>query len=225
MRLWFGFDLLDAFRHVKAHAVEFNAAQGRPYALWVWHNLREFAFATGFCQIVLFWAALADGLRTPGGWRTRLDDAGDRRLPRPAGGTGRDRSDGGQPRRSHAPVDLPRVLLPDSGGLRLRPAAEPDRHHPIIALSALQAALGTAMIGFVGSALTAVAARHGPEEQLRPVSAGAHSSIRQPVAELELMGHDPRPRPQLLPQLRLELAVHARGQVQESRPSPPRDRP
>jgi methylthioxylose transferase len=72
MRLWFGFDLLSAFQHVKAHAVEFNAAQGRPYALWLWHNLREFAFGTGLCQIVLFWAALADGLRTPGPWRTRL---------------------------------------------------------------------------------------------------------------------------------------------------------
>jgi hypothetical protein len=72
MRVGFGFDLVGAFQHVKAHAVEFNAAQGRPYALWVWHNLREFAFGTGLCQVVLFWAALVDGLRTPGTWRTRL---------------------------------------------------------------------------------------------------------------------------------------------------------
>jgi hypothetical protein len=63
MRVWFGFDLFDAFRHVSDHAVEFNAVQGRPYALWLWHNLREFAFGAGLCQIVLFWIALADGLR------------------------------------------------------------------------------------------------------------------------------------------------------------------
>ncbi len=149
MRLWFGFDLLDAFRHVKAHAVEFNAAQGRPYALWVWHNLREFAFATGFCQIVLFWAALADGLRTPGGWRTRLT------TPVTVVCLGL--------LAVLVAIDLMGVNRGEVTRLWIFlacffqiPAAyvcarlqSPIAIILIIALSALQAALGTAMIGFV----------------------------------------------------------------------------
>jgi hypothetical protein len=59
--LWFGFDLLAAFRLVGAHAVEFNVANARPYGVWVRENLREFAFGMGVCQAVLFFAAVADG--------------------------------------------------------------------------------------------------------------------------------------------------------------------
>lgn len=72
MYLWFGFELIDAFRQVGAHAVEFNALSERPYAVWVWQNLREFAFGVGLCQAVVFWAALVDGLGAPGNWRDRL---------------------------------------------------------------------------------------------------------------------------------------------------------
>jgi hypothetical protein len=59
---WFGFDLLRAFSAVARDAAKFNAATGRPYALWVWQNLFDFAFGIGWCQTVLFAAALVDGI-------------------------------------------------------------------------------------------------------------------------------------------------------------------
>jgi hypothetical protein len=62
MRVWFGFDLLSAFRHVSSDAAEFNAQFARPYGIWARQNILEFIFGVGVCQTVLFVAAFADGL-------------------------------------------------------------------------------------------------------------------------------------------------------------------
>jgi hypothetical protein len=71
---WFGFDLLRAFAAVARDATDFNVNSGRPYGVWVWQNLFDFAFGVGWCQTVLFAAALADGVgRWPSRWR--LTDA------------------------------------------------------------------------------------------------------------------------------------------------------
>lgn len=59
----FGFNLVDAFRRVAADAAAFNAAENRPYGVWVWRNLVEFAAGMGICQVVLFVVAAVDGLR------------------------------------------------------------------------------------------------------------------------------------------------------------------
>ena len=48
-----GFDLLDAFRQIGAHAVEFNDVAGRPYAVWLRANLGEFLVGSGPAPIVL----------------------------------------------------------------------------------------------------------------------------------------------------------------------------
>jgi hypothetical protein len=67
---WFGFDLFRAFAAVARDAARFNADSGRPYAVWVWQNLFDIAFGVGWCQTVLFAAALADGVvRWPSRWR------------------------------------------------------------------------------------------------------------------------------------------------------------
>ena len=71
---WFNFDLLRAFAAVAREAADFNVHSGRPYAVWVWQNLLEIAFGAGWCQTVLFAAALTDGVvRWRSGWR--LTDA------------------------------------------------------------------------------------------------------------------------------------------------------
>ena len=62
MNLWFGFDLLSAFRSVAADAVAFNETARRPYDIWVRQNIVDFLFGVGLCQIVLFVSALADGV-------------------------------------------------------------------------------------------------------------------------------------------------------------------
>ena len=62
MILWFGFDLIGGFRDVAADAVTFNVLERRPYAVWVRQNLVDFLFGVGLCQIVLFVAALTDGV-------------------------------------------------------------------------------------------------------------------------------------------------------------------
>jgi hypothetical protein len=72
MRLWFGFDLVDAFRRIGSHAVEFNIQNARPYDVWLTENLREFIVGMGACQGILFVAALLDGLRATEPWRMRL---------------------------------------------------------------------------------------------------------------------------------------------------------
>jgi hypothetical protein len=72
MYLWFGFELVDALRQVSGHAVEFNVLSARPYGRWVRENLREFAFGAGLCQIAVFAAALGDAAAVGGSWRSRL---------------------------------------------------------------------------------------------------------------------------------------------------------
>ncbi len=72
MYLWFGFDLVDAFRRIGTHAVEFNVQNARPYAVWITENLRELVVGMGVCQAAVFFAALLDGLRGPADWSTRL---------------------------------------------------------------------------------------------------------------------------------------------------------
>ena len=70
----FDFDLLRAFAAVAGEAAKFNVDSGRPYAVWVLQNLFDFAFGVGWCQTVLFAAALTDGVvRWRSGWR--LTDA------------------------------------------------------------------------------------------------------------------------------------------------------
>jgi hypothetical protein len=70
-RVW-GFDLVDGFRAVRAHALEFNVIERRPYDIWVRANLVEFFFGLGACQTVLIAGALALGLRGPGALADRL---------------------------------------------------------------------------------------------------------------------------------------------------------
>jgi hypothetical protein len=72
MRLLFGFDLVSAFRQIGAHAMRFNEDAGRPYSIWIWQNLREFFFGIGVCQTIVFCAALVDGFRRRDDWRQRL---------------------------------------------------------------------------------------------------------------------------------------------------------
>ena len=59
---WFDFDLLRAFAAVARDAAAFNVDSGRPYAVWVRQNLFDFVFGVGWCQTVLFAAALTDGV-------------------------------------------------------------------------------------------------------------------------------------------------------------------
>jgi hypothetical protein len=72
MRAAFQFDLFDALRRVTAHAVEFNAHEGRPYSYWLFGNLREFVFGVGICQAALFLLFLFDSVRTARGDRRAL---------------------------------------------------------------------------------------------------------------------------------------------------------
>lgn len=74
IHLLVGFELIDAFREVRAHAVAFNQTEGRPYGLWIRANLIEFLFGAGVCPSVLFFTALVDRLRQPGVWSNRLTD-------------------------------------------------------------------------------------------------------------------------------------------------------
>ena len=52
-----------------------------------------------------------------------------------------------------------------------------------------------------------------PQKEIRAV-AGTNDFVWRPRAERELMGHDSRPGREVAPQLRFELGVHARRQVQ-----------
>jgi len=67
-----GFDLVNGFGAVRAHALEFNAIQRRPYDVWVGANLVEFFFGLGACQTVLIAGAGALGLRGSGALADRL---------------------------------------------------------------------------------------------------------------------------------------------------------
>ena len=72
VRAAFGFDLLSAFGQLGAHAVRFNVDAGRPYSIWIWQNLREFLFGIGVCQAIVFCAALVDGWWGRDTWREKL---------------------------------------------------------------------------------------------------------------------------------------------------------
>jgi hypothetical protein len=72
MRLLFGFNLVTAFAQIGEHARRFNEDAGRPYAIWVWGNLRDFLFGVGVCQAVVFCVAFVDGFRASDSWREAL---------------------------------------------------------------------------------------------------------------------------------------------------------
>jgi hypothetical protein len=61
-----GFDTASAFRSVRAHALEFNVIERRPYDIWVRANLVEFLVGMGAAQAVLIAGAIALGLRGEG---------------------------------------------------------------------------------------------------------------------------------------------------------------
>lgn len=67
-----GFDTASAFRSVRAHALEFNAIERRPYEIWVRANLVEFFVGLGTAQAVLIAGAVALGLRGEGRWLDRV---------------------------------------------------------------------------------------------------------------------------------------------------------
>jgi ABC-type glycerol-3-phosphate transport system permease component len=58
MRAAFGFDTVRAFMDALEDARAFNAATARPYALWVFHNLKDFFLHAGVAQSALFFAGL-----------------------------------------------------------------------------------------------------------------------------------------------------------------------
>ena len=61
MNLWFGFDLLSAFRSVAADAVAFNETARRPYTLGSSEH-RRFSVWVGLCADSSFVSAVADGV-------------------------------------------------------------------------------------------------------------------------------------------------------------------
>jgi hypothetical protein len=56
MRILFGFDTLAAFQAALEDARRFNRATGRPYWLWLGHNLKDFLIHMGVGQSLLFLA-------------------------------------------------------------------------------------------------------------------------------------------------------------------------
>ena len=72
MYLWFGFDIIRVFQQLAADAMDFNVKAQRPYSIWVWENPREFLFGAGVAQVALFPVALLAGLWRAGSWKERL---------------------------------------------------------------------------------------------------------------------------------------------------------
>ena len=70
--LAFHFNLFDAMRQVGGDAVGFNDRFERPYGIWVRQNIPDFLFGVGICQALIFWIALGDSLTRGGAWRERL---------------------------------------------------------------------------------------------------------------------------------------------------------
>lgn len=69
--LW-GFDTAAAFRSVRAHALEFNVIERRPYDIWVRANPAEFLVGMGAAQVVLIAGAVALVLRSTRTWAEGL---------------------------------------------------------------------------------------------------------------------------------------------------------
>ncbi|GHJ44722.1 hypothetical protein Cs7R123_20640 [Catellatospora sp. TT07R-123] len=63
MRAVFGYDLFVNLHYVLADANEFNVRAGRPYQVWVWRNLWDFALCAGLAATVVSGAAGWDALR------------------------------------------------------------------------------------------------------------------------------------------------------------------
>jgi hypothetical protein len=72
MTAWTGFDIARTFQTIGRHAMEFKATTARPYAVWVTANLWEFALGVGLCQLVASVGVLLAWLSAPGRWRERL---------------------------------------------------------------------------------------------------------------------------------------------------------
>ncbi len=70
--LWFGFDIFRVFQQLAGDAMDFNVKAQRPYSIWVLANLREFLFGAGVAQVALFPAALMAGLGRANSWKERL---------------------------------------------------------------------------------------------------------------------------------------------------------
>jgi hypothetical protein len=67
-----GFEIVRAFRQIGAHAVEFNAIEGRPYGTWLRANPVEFLFGMGPAQAVIGGAALLAAIASGTNWRDRM---------------------------------------------------------------------------------------------------------------------------------------------------------
>jgi hypothetical protein len=72
MTAWTGFDIVRTFHTLGRHAIDFNATTARPYALWIAANLWEFTVGVGFCQLIASVGVLLALLSDPGRWRDRL---------------------------------------------------------------------------------------------------------------------------------------------------------
>jgi hypothetical protein len=57
---------------VMRHAAAFNATEHRSYSFWVRHNLWDFLFGAGVCQAIVFVVAVAGGIRATRSWRAWL---------------------------------------------------------------------------------------------------------------------------------------------------------
>ncbi len=65
MSVWLTFNLPVVFRHLMNDAVEFNALARRPYRIWIWRNLVDFAIAAGLVQVLLLPCVAAGSRRHP----------------------------------------------------------------------------------------------------------------------------------------------------------------
>jgi methylthioxylose transferase len=74
VRVGTGFDLFHAFVTVRADAVAFNEEAGRPYAIWIGEDLREFFIGAGVGTGALVIAAIGDGFERSRHWRSWLVD-------------------------------------------------------------------------------------------------------------------------------------------------------
>jgi hypothetical protein len=72
VRLAVGHDLFESLTFVLEDASRFNDKAGRPYGVWVWRNLLEFALAAGVGVVTIVPAAVAEALRGPDPWSERL---------------------------------------------------------------------------------------------------------------------------------------------------------